>query len=73
MEKFAASQQVDAAFAQLNAYWDELLSRYHVESQDPHVNRMANIWNQYQCMVTFNMVPLRFLLRIRNRTRHGIP
>ena len=55
MEKFAASQQVDAAFAQLNAYWDELLSRYHVESQDPHVNRMANIWNQYQCMVTFNM------------------
>ena len=27
MEKFAASQQVDAAFAQLNAYWDELLSR----------------------------------------------
>ena len=55
MEKFAASKQVDAAFAQLNAYWDELLSRYHVESQDPHVNRMANIWNQYQCMVTFNM------------------
>ncbi len=26
-------EQVDAALAQLNAYWDELLSRYHVESQ----------------------------------------
>ena len=54
-EKFTTSAQVDAAFAELNAFWDELLSRYHVESQDPNVNRMANIWNQYQCMVTFNM------------------
>ena len=54
-EKFSTSAQVDAAFAELNAFWDELLSRYHVESQDPNVNRMANIWNQYQCMVTFNM------------------
>ena len=41
---------------ELNAYWDQLLSRYAVsESNDTHVNRMANIWNQYQCMVTFNM------------------
>ena len=48
-------EQVNEAFAILNTYWDDLLSRYHVESKDPHVNRMANIWNQYQCMVTFNM------------------
>ena len=55
MEKFETSEQVNEAFAILNTYWDDLLSRYHVESKDPHVNRMANIWNQYQCMVTFNM------------------
>ena len=55
LEQFQTTEQVDAAFAELNAYWDTLLSRYHVESNDEHVNRMANIWNQYQCMVTFNM------------------
>ena len=55
LEQFQTTEQVDAAFAELNAYWDKLLSRYHVESNDEHVNRMANIWNQYQCMVTFNM------------------
>ena len=55
LEQFQTTEQVDAAFAELNAYWDKLLSRYHVESNDEHVNRMANIWNQYQCMVTFNL------------------
>ena len=55
MKKFETSEQVNEAFAILNTYWNDLLSRYHVESKDPHVNRMANIWNQYQCMVTFNM------------------
>ena len=55
LEQFQTTQQVDAAFAELNAYWSNLLSRYHVESKDENVNRMANIWNQYQCMVTFNM------------------
>ncbi|MGN8631546.1 GH36-type glycosyl hydrolase domain-containing protein [Blautia sp. HCP3S3_G3] len=53
--RFQTSEQVADAFAKLNQYWDELLSRFHVESNDPHVNRMANIWNQYQCMVTFNL------------------
>ena len=55
LKQFQTTEQVDAAFAELNAYWNKLLSRYHVESNDEHVNRMANIWNQYQCMVTFNM------------------
>ena len=55
LEQFQTTEQVDEAFAELNAYWDKLLSHYHVESNDEHVNRMANIWNQYQCMVTFNM------------------
>ncbi len=53
--RFDTSEKVSDAFASLNAYWENLLSRFHVESQNPHVNRMANIWNQYQCMITFNM------------------
>ena len=31
------------------------MSNYTVESNDDKLNRMVNIWNPYQCMVTFNM------------------
>lgn len=55
IRKFHTEEQALEAFARLNQYWTELLSRYTVQSSNPHINRMANIWNQYQCMVTFNM------------------
>lgn len=55
IRKFQTEEQALEAFARLNQYWKELLSRYTVQSSNPHINRMANIWNQYQCMVTFNM------------------
>lgn len=53
--KFDTSEKVDAAFAELNAYWDKLLGKFHVHSGEERLDRMVNIWNQYQCMVTFNM------------------
>ena len=55
LARYATNADVDAAFAALQDYWKQLLSKYHVESKDEKVNRMVNIWNQYQCMVTFNM------------------
>ncbi len=55
IERFSNIEAVDAAFAELNALWDELLSKFHVESSDERLNRMVNIWNQYQCMITFCM------------------
>ena len=55
IHRFATTEAVDAAFTELNALWDELLSKYQVESSDERLNRMVNIWNQYQCMVTFCM------------------
>jgi cellobiose phosphorylase len=53
--KYSTDADVDKAFKELNDYWEKLLSRYVVESENDKVNRMVNIWNQYQCMVTFNM------------------
>ena len=53
--KYQTEADFDKAFDKLNAYWNDLLSKFHIESKDEHVNRMVNIWNQYQCMVTFNM------------------
>ncbi|HOK43081.1 MAG TPA: glycosyl transferase, partial [Thermoclostridium caenicola] len=54
-EQFKSSEQVDKAMQELRAYWDELLSVYVLKSDDDKLNRMVNIWNPYQCMVTFNM------------------
>ena len=52
---FDTTEKVDAAFAELKIYWDALLSVYSVKSPEEKLDRMVNIWNQYQCMVTFNM------------------
>ena len=55
MARYQTDADVEKAFAELNTYWENLLSKYVVESSNDKVNRMVNIWNQYQCMVTFNM------------------
>ncbi len=55
IQKYSDTSAVMAAYNELAAYWDSLLSRYRVKSDHPEIDRMANIWNQYQCMVTFNM------------------
>ena len=51
--RFATVEAVDAAFQELRAMWDTLLSKFTVESGDERLDRMVNIWNQYQCMITF--------------------
>ena len=53
--KFADAAAVDAAFRELKLYWDKLLGNFSLQSHDDKLNRMVNIWHQYQCMVTFNM------------------
>ena len=54
IEKFSTVEAVDAAFAELAQMWDALLDKYVVKSDDERLNRMVNIWSQYQCMITFN-------------------
>lgn len=55
LDKYRTDEQVDAALTQLKEYWTGLLSTYTVNTKDEKLNRVVNIWNQYQCMVTFNM------------------
>ncbi|PKM40053.1 MAG: glycosyl transferase [Firmicutes bacterium HGW-Firmicutes-9] len=55
LAKYETDAQFDAAFAELAAHWEGLLSRFTIQSSDEKLDRMVNIWNQYQCMVTFNM------------------
>ncbi|MBR6282539.1 MAG: glycosyl transferase [Lachnospiraceae bacterium] len=55
LAKYKTSAQVDAALDDLHNYWNKLLSTYRVDTEDERLNRLVNVWNQYQCMVTFNM------------------
>ena len=55
MARYAEDGAFDAAFAALSGVWTELLSAYRAETGDEKLDRMVNLWNQYQCMVTFNM------------------
>lgn len=52
---FADNAAVETALKALKDSWDSLLSHYTLNSNDEKLNRMVNIWNPYQCMVTFNM------------------
>lgn len=51
--RFSSIESVDNAFAALSSYWDELLANFWVKTGEDKLNRMVNIWNQYQCMITF--------------------
>ena len=53
MARFDTPEKVDKAFSELRGYWDNLLDRFSVSTGDERLDRMVNIWNQYQCMITF--------------------
>lgn len=53
--RFSDVDAVDAAFQELRTHWDNLLSCFSVKSGEKRLDRLVNIWNQYQCVVTFNL------------------
>ncbi len=55
MEKYSSPTAFDCALEDLRQFWGDLLGGCTARTGDEKVDRMVNIWNQYQCMVTFNM------------------
>lgn len=55
IEQFSRPEQVEAAMGALAERWTSMLSTFRVTSPDERLNRMVNVWNPYQCMVTFNL------------------
>ena len=55
LEHYRSPGAVDAAFARLRDYWDALLDGFQGQTPNEHATRMLNVWNQYQCMATFNL------------------
>jgi len=52
VEQFREPCKVDTAFAALTADWNDYLGRFTVETPDPIVNAMLNVWNPIQCRTT---------------------
>lgn len=55
ISRYLRPANVDEAFDALKKHWDGVLGKVQVTTPDEHTNRMVNIWNAYQCMVTFNL------------------
>jgi cellobiose phosphorylase len=55
ISRFRSENEVELAFQSLRSYWDGLLDKFQVKTPDVHTDRMANIWNIYQIMATFNV------------------
>ncbi|NMA65344.1 MAG: glycosyl transferase [Clostridiaceae bacterium] len=55
ISRLSDTNTINDEMNKLAAYWDELLNKFQLQSPDNKLNRMVNIWNQYQCMVTFNL------------------
>ena len=53
--RYLKADEVEKAFQALHAYWDDLLDKLQVTTPDGHTDRMVNIWNAYQAMITFNI------------------
>ena len=51
--RFDTPEKVQAAYDELRAFWDSLLSNFTLSTGDEKLDRMA-VWNQYQCIVTYN-------------------
>ena len=51
--RFDTAAKVQQALDELRQYWDQLLGVFTLTSGEEKLDRMVNIWNQYQCMVTF--------------------
>lgn len=55
IERWLRPETVEKGIADLARYWDGVLGTFEIETPDEDTNRMVNIWNPYQCIVTFNL------------------
>ncbi|NMC79321.1 MAG: glycosyl transferase, partial [Chloroflexi bacterium] len=53
--RYLKASEVERAFQALQTYWHDLLETLQVTTPDVHTNRMVNIWNAYQVMITYNI------------------
>jgi cellobiose phosphorylase len=54
IREFSDDKKVDKEFQKLTEHWDSFLNKMKVKTEDPDFDAMVNVWNQYQCRITFD-------------------
>lgn len=70
-EKYSDLANVDAAYKQLEEYWDDKLSRLQINTPNEGMNTMINIWNLYQSEVNIMFSRFASFIELGGRTGLG--
>ena len=53
LDEYKQAGRVDADIKQLKDYWHGQLDNFKVDTPSEEFNNMINVWNAYQCFITF--------------------
>ncbi len=53
LNEYKIAGRVDAEIRELKNYWHEKLNNFQVKTPSEAFNNMINVWNAYQCFITF--------------------
>ena len=53
LNEYKAAGKVDEEIAELKNYWHARLDKFKVNTPSDEFNNMVNVWNAYQCFITF--------------------
>ena len=63
--------KVESDLQELKDFWNNNLSNFKVETPDENFNNMINIWNAYQCFITFTWSRAASLTYCGQRNGYG--
>lgn len=53
MQDYKDLNRVQQDLEELKNYWHSKLNQFQIKTPDEHFNNMINVWNSYQCFITF--------------------
>ena len=70
-EKYSQLENVDAAYAQLAAYWEDKFSRLQIQTPNVGMNTLINAWNLYQAEINVMFSRFASFIEVGGRTGLG--
>lgn len=53
IKKYSNIKKCDSEIDELKKFWNDKLKNFEVKTPDEKFNNMINVWNAYQCFITF--------------------
>ena len=71
LDKYADGSIVEKEVEELKAYWHAKLNNFSVNTPSSEFNNMINVWNAYQCFITFTWSRAASLIYCGLRNGYG--